>query len=305
MSGEVTVRRALARTGLVPLDAQVLLAHVLAKERSWLVAHADDPLAAGDAAAFDALAQRRLRGEPVAYLTGVREFWGLPLAVSPAVLIPRPETETLVEVALARLPAERDVRVLDLGTGSGAIALAIAHERPRARVLATDMSMDALAIARGNARRLGIGNAEFAQADWYANLPAAWRHLRFDLIASNPPYVAADDPHLDEGDVRFGRVPRFRPAATAWRRSGRSSVVRANTSLPAGRSPSSTATIRRIAYAECSRRPALSRSPPFAILPAFRGSPRGASPPEGGPQERARHCGSGFSRTRCRRKSTA
>jgi release factor glutamine methyltransferase len=176
---------------------------VLAKERAWLVAHADEPLAGGDAAAFAALAQRRLRGEPVAYLTGIREFWGLALTVSPAVLIPRPETETLVEVALARLPPERDIRVLDLGTGSGAIALAVAHERPRARVLATDASADALAIARGNAHRLGIGNVEFAQTDWYASMPTLWRDLRFDLIASNPPYVATGDPHLDEGDLRF------------------------------------------------------------------------------------------------------
>jgi release factor glutamine methyltransferase len=203
MTSGTTISAALAQSGLVPLDAQVLLAHVLAKDRAWLVAHADDPLAGVDAAAFAALVQRRLHGEPVAYLTGIREFWGLPLAISPAVLIPRPETETLVEAALARLPAEREMRVLDLGTGSGAIALAIAHERPWARVLATDASADALAIARENARRLGIGNVQFAQADWYADLPAAWRDLRFDLIASNPPYVAAGDPHLDEGDLRF------------------------------------------------------------------------------------------------------
>ena len=126
-----------------------------------------DALPREAADAFFALAKRRRDGEPVAYLTGVREFWGLPLAVSPAVLIPRPETETLVELALARLPADRDLRVLDLGTGSGAIALALAHERPRARVLATDTSAEALAIARGNARRLGIGNVEFLLTNWY------------------------------------------------------------------------------------------------------------------------------------------
>lgn len=203
MSGQTTVRRALAQSGLVPLDAQVLLAHVLATERAWLVAHADNPLTGEQAAAFAALARRRRGGEPVAYLTGVREFWGLPLAVSPAVLIPRPETEALVELALARLPEDRVVTVLDLGTGSGAIALAIAHDRPRARVLATDVSADALAVARENARRLGIGNVQFARSDWYADVPAAWRDVRFDLVASNPPYVAMGDPHLAEGDLCF------------------------------------------------------------------------------------------------------
>jgi release factor glutamine methyltransferase len=203
MSATQTVSRALAQSGLVPLDAQVVLAHVLAKDRAWLAAHADDPLTRGQEAAFFALAKRRRDGEPVAYLTGVREFWGLPLRVSPAVLIPRPETESLVELALSRLPADRDLRVLDLGTGSGAIALALAHERPRASVLATDVSREALAVAEENARRLGIGNVEFARSDWYADLPSAWRDGAVDLIASNPPYVAMHDPHLREGDVRF------------------------------------------------------------------------------------------------------
>jgi release factor glutamine methyltransferase len=203
MSGEVSVARALAQAGLVPLDAQVLLAHVLGKDRAWLIAHAGDTLVRDRLDAFHALAKRRRDGEPIAYLTGVREFWGLPLIVSPAVLIPRPETETLVELALARLLVDRDARVLDLGTGSGAIALALARERPRVTVLATDLSPDALAVARGNARRLDIANVEFAQADWYANFPPAWHGKAFDLIASNPPYVASQDPHLTNGDVRF------------------------------------------------------------------------------------------------------
>jgi release factor glutamine methyltransferase len=199
----VPIRRALAQSGLVPIDAQVLMGHVLGRNRAWLAAHGDDALAPADAAAFFTLARRRRDGEPIAYLTGVREFWGLPLEVSPAVLIPRPETETLVEVVLARLPADREVRVLDLGTGSGAIALAIAHERPRARVLATDVSADALRIARANAERLRIANVEWVASDWYASLPQAWGDAPFDAIASNPPYVAGGDPHLDEGDVRY------------------------------------------------------------------------------------------------------
>ena len=145
----------------MPVDAQVLLGHVLGKGRAWLAAHGDDVLARGEADAFLALARRRREGEPVGYLTGIREFWGLPLAVSPAVLLPRPETETVVEIALSCLPAEREARVLDLGTGSGAIALAIAHERPRAHVLATDTSAAALDVARDNARRLGLANVEF------------------------------------------------------------------------------------------------------------------------------------------------
>ena len=207
MNGDVTVRRALAQSGLVPLDAQVLLAHVLRKDRAWLIAHGDDALAREQSDAFHALAARRRDGEPVAYLMGVREFWGLPLVVSPAVLIPRPETETLVELALARLPKADEKRVLDLGTGSGAIALAIAHERTQAVLLAIDVSADALDVARENARRLGLGNVDFAQSDWYADLPPKWNGAPFDLIASNPPYVAAQDPHLREGDVRFEPAP--------------------------------------------------------------------------------------------------
>ena len=195
----LTVRAALAQSGLVPVDAQVLLAHVLGVNRAWLIAHAADALDATGAAALMALAKRRRDGEPVAYLTGTREFWGLALAVTPAVLIPRPETETLVELALARLPADRPIAVLDLGTGSGALALAIAYERPHARVTATDVSPDALAVAEGNAGRLGLGKVAFLRSDWYAAVPAG----PFDAIVSNPPYVAAGDPHLATGDLRF------------------------------------------------------------------------------------------------------
>jgi release factor glutamine methyltransferase len=198
-----TISGALAQSGLVPLDAQVLLAHLIGKDRAWLVAHGGDALTPEQWGAFIALARRRRDGEPVAYLTGTREFWGLTLRVTPDVLIPRPETETLVELALARLPADRDLRVLDLGTGSGAIALALAHERARAQVLATDVSSDALDVARDNASALGLGNVEFVKSDWYDRVPAEWQGGAFDLIASNPPYVAAADPHLAQGDVRF------------------------------------------------------------------------------------------------------
>ena len=207
MNDEFTIRRALEGSGLVPLDAQVLLAHVLGRDRTWLAAHAGDSVPGAEAQTFIALAKRRRDGEPVAYLTGIREFWGLPLAVSPAVLIPRPETETVVEIALARLPVDRDVAVLDLGTGSGAIALALAHERPRARIVATDASASAIALARTNAQRLNLANVEFIEADWYNGVPTT----TFDLIASNPPYVESDDAHLGEGDVRFEPRPALTP----------------------------------------------------------------------------------------------
>ena len=193
-----TAGQALAQSGLVPIDAHVLLAHVAGRDRAWLAGHRDEPLTRAQADDFFALAKRRRAGEPVAYLTGVREFYGLALAVTPSVLIPRPETETLVELALAWLPKDRSVRVLDLGTGSGAIALALAHERRDARVVASDISADALAVARGNAQRLGLSNVELVASDWYAGVDGA-----FDAIVSNPPYVAPRDPHLVEGDLRY------------------------------------------------------------------------------------------------------
>jgi release factor glutamine methyltransferase len=200
VSDAPTVRRVLAQAGLAPVDAQALLGHVLGRDRAWLAAHPTDPLHATDVETFFRLARRRRDGEPVAYLTGEREFRSLSLAITPAVLVPRPETEALVECALRKLPADRPLRVLDLGTGSGAIALAIAHERPRACVIATDCSDAALDVARKNAERLGLSNVEFVRADWYDGMPAM---EGFDLIASNPPYVAEGDPHLREGDLRF------------------------------------------------------------------------------------------------------
>lgn len=196
-----TATRLLARARdlIDPADAALLLAHALGKPRSWLFAHADDLLGEADAARFDALLARRVAGEPVAYLTGSRGFWTLDLAVTPATLVPRPETELLVELALARLPAVAPVRVADLGTGSGAIALALAKERPRAHVVATDASPEALEVARGNAVRNRIGNVAFRLGSWLAPLAGEC----FDLIASNPPYIADGDPHLSQGDLRF------------------------------------------------------------------------------------------------------
>jgi len=199
----LTVRRAIVQAGLAPIDAQVLLAFVLGRDRAWLAAHATDALPPADAEAFAQLARRRRDGEPVAYLTGRREFWGLSLAVDPAVLIPRPETETLVECALSKLPDTCDTRVLDLGTGSGAIALALAHERRRARVVAIDTSEAALAVARANAQRLAINVVEFIRGSWFDALRTG---EQYDMIASNPPYVAATDAHLVEGDIRFEPV---------------------------------------------------------------------------------------------------
>ena len=188
-----------ARAAIDAVDAEHLLLHVLARPRSWLFAHADDAVTATEAAAFRALVERRAQGEPVAYLTGTQGFWSLELAVTPATLIPRPETERLVELALERLPAGVAVRVADLGTGSGAIALAIARERPQAQVIATDASAAALDVARANAERNRVRNVQFRQGDWL--MPLAGE--RFDLIASNPPYIADGDPHLCAGDLRF------------------------------------------------------------------------------------------------------
>ena len=181
------------------VDAEVLLQQVLRRSPSWLIAHADDVLSLADEQAFRALVQRRLAGEPVAYITGRRGFWSLELEVTPATLIPRPETELLVELALSRLPEEQPVEVVDLGTGSGAIALAIGTERPQARILGIDASAAALEVAVRNGRRLCIPNVRFVEGDWLAPLGTR----RVDLIVSNPPYIEADDPHLTRGDLRF------------------------------------------------------------------------------------------------------
>jgi len=186
---------ALQRGGLERLDAQMLLLLALPRDphdRAWLMAHDGDALPVDAATRLDALVQRRQRGEPMAYLRGDQAFFGLSLTVDPRVLVPRPDTETLVSWALERLDAANSaVRVLDLGTGSGAIALAIAAQRPLAAVSATDASEDALVVARGNARRLGLP-VQFHGGSWLDAVPGQ----RFDVIVTNPPYIAEGDPHL-------------------------------------------------------------------------------------------------------------
>ncbi len=180
-----------------PAEAEILLAHALQCDRTWLYAHPEYHPAAEALARFAALLARRLAGEPVAQLTGWREFWSLPLRVDRHTLIPRPETEHLVEFVLERLPAEPPLRIIDLGCGCGTIALALARERPHWEIFASDRSAGALAVARDNARRLGL-DVTFLRADWLAGIVGP-----FDLIISNPPYVAEGDPHLEQGDLRF------------------------------------------------------------------------------------------------------
>ena len=191
-----TWRELLAASGLPRLEAQLLAARGAGVRRSWLLAHETDEVGPEAAIAVSALHARRQRGEPLAYILGEREFFGLELAVSPDVLIPRPETELLVELARSHLP--EGGRLLDIGTGSGAIAVAIAHMRADARVWACDVSPAALEIARANAARHAPG-VHLLASDLFAALPGE----RFDVIASNPPYVASGDPHLAQGDLRF------------------------------------------------------------------------------------------------------
>ncbi|MEX3898167.1 peptide chain release factor N(5)-glutamine methyltransferase [Paraburkholderia sp. BR10954] len=190
---------------LPPLEARILLTHVLGWRRTQLITRGAEPLERASVERYRALEARRMAGEPVAQLVGAREFFGLEFEVTPHVLIPRPETELLVETALAAIETRPRPRVLDLGTGTGAIAVAIASMRPDAQVWALDRSADALAVAAVNGARLldakrPGGAVTFLHSDWYASLDAA---PRFDAIVSNPPYIASGDPHLAEGDLRF------------------------------------------------------------------------------------------------------
>ena len=179
-------------------DAEILLEHVTGKARTFILAFGETALTADQHAQLSALLSRRKAGEPVAHLTGEREFWSLPLYVSAATLIPRPDTECLVEHALARLPATA-CRILDLGTGTGAIALALASERPDCQVTAVDVMPDAVALALRNVARLGFNNVKIQQSSWFDALVGH----QFDMIVSNPPYIDERDPHLSQGDVRF------------------------------------------------------------------------------------------------------
>ncbi|MBI2312960.1 MAG: peptide chain release factor N(5)-glutamine methyltransferase [Betaproteobacteria bacterium] len=194
-----TIRDALAATGLDSREAQLLLREALGVEAAYLIAHPEQALTSDQSRVFSEWTSRRAGGEPVAYVTGHREFYGLRLRVTPAVLIPRPETETLVEEALKRLPPGREARALDLGTGSGAVAVAVAKHRPRCQVVASELFVAALGVARENAAIHGLGNIRFVHGDWYESL----ERQRFDVIVANPPYVAAGDPHLGQGDLRF------------------------------------------------------------------------------------------------------
>ncbi|OCA52326.1 peptide chain release factor N(5)-glutamine methyltransferase [Photorhabdus namnaonensis] len=179
-------------------DAEILLGFVTRHARTYLLAFGETQLASAQFSQLEALLARRVKGEPIAYITGEREFWSLPLNVSPATLIPRPDTECLVEKALERL-SSTPCRILDLGTGTGAIALAIASERPDCRITGVDINPDAVMLAQGNAEKLKIQNVDFWVSDWFSSL----NNQQFGMIVSNPPYIDETDPHLSQGDVRF------------------------------------------------------------------------------------------------------
>ena len=181
------------------LEVNLLLQHVLKKNRAWLISHDRDALTDDQEHDFHDLLQRRLAGEPIAYILGSREFYGLPLKVTPATLIPRPDTETLVEAAFQKISVDVAWDILDLGTGTGAVALAIAKHRPTCHVIGVDASAEALAVAIENAQNLDLKNASLIKSNWFSALATK----RFDVIVSNPPYIAEADCHLTQGDLRF------------------------------------------------------------------------------------------------------
>jgi release factor glutamine methyltransferase len=180
-------------------ESQLLLQHALKVNRAWLITHENDDVAIDIQHEFNTLIQRRIGGEPIAYILGCREFYGLNLAVTPATLIPRPDTEILVDIALEKIPANQAAQILDLGTGTGAIALAIAQQRPQAQVTGVDASKPALEVAISNSQQLHIANTHFILSDWFNDL----NDTRFDVIVSNPPYIEEADIHLKQGDLRF------------------------------------------------------------------------------------------------------
>ena len=196
----MNIRTALADRRLPRLELRMLLGHILQREYAWLIAHDLDALDDSAAAQFESLVARRVAGEPIAYLLGEREFYGRNFRCTPAALIPRPETELLVDVALTRIAPNESIRMLDIGTGTGCIAITLALELPQASVTAIDVSPDALALARENAQRLGAPNVAFIESNWFA---AVSDTAQFDLIVSNPPYIVPGDAHLTQGDLRF------------------------------------------------------------------------------------------------------
>ncbi len=197
----VTITQALteAYRAIDRVDARMLLQHVLNVDQAFLLTYPDQVLAPPQIEDFSRLVKRRIDGLPIAYLTGERAFYDLTFKVTEAVLIPRPETELLVELALERIPVGQPLRVLDLGTGSGAIAITLAKHRPQAQVVAVDVSADALAVSQWNAKNLQVDNLSWVMGSWFDELSTQ----KFDLIISNPPYVAENDPHLRQGDLRF------------------------------------------------------------------------------------------------------
>ena len=201
----------LKETGEIALlEAEILLAHVLGCNRTYLRTWPEQTLTPEQQTQFQQLINRRRHGEPVAYITGQREFWNMNLQVTPDTLIPRPETEHLVELALEKIPQDSRWRIADLGTGCGAIALAIAHERPHCKLIATDKSAAALAVAKSNAHLLDINNVTFIEGLWFEPFSKQGERQQFEMIVSNPPYIHPDDLHLGQGDLRFEPVQALR-----------------------------------------------------------------------------------------------
>ncbi|OGV38478.1 MAG: protein-(glutamine-N5) methyltransferase, release factor-specific [Legionellales bacterium RIFCSPHIGHO2_12_FULL_42_9] len=182
------------------IDCEVLLAFVLHKPRTYLYTHPEHIVSAETLLQFNELIAKRHLGTPIAYLVGYREFWSLPLKVSEATLIPRPETELIVELTLKLLDSVEKAQILDLGTGCGAIALALAHEKPAWKIIACDNSAEALQVAQENAEKLHLSHIQFILSDWFTTIPA---EKTFHAIVANPPYIASDDPHLDQGSLRY------------------------------------------------------------------------------------------------------